>query len=227
MLTPNTNKTFLFKATLIILFMFSAELWAQDNSIKSIDVRMNNGRVIVVGHFKGLINANMKETLASGMSSSLHFNLKLLGSHSRVLSEIGESIFLRFNVWEKVYSIRTSKKRNDFKNYHQFESFINDSLVFDMGHIKKPASNQTFKILLSFSPENISTSQKNKLNYWLKSEGEIKQSRPAYESESGFSVNLTSLISIFFKKKDHKKLYVFKSAPFTIHSLKTHENITR
>ena len=192
---------------------------AQNNPIKSVDVRIDNEYLVVVGHFTGVINAEMKETLASGMSGMLHFQSKLINSRFKVISQIEQNILLRYNVWEKMYSLHTAKTEYEFKNFKQFEQFINDSLVFYISFFKKLPADQKLQIILSFSPEKISASQKNKLNHWLKSEGEIKESKPALEAESAFSINLSNLISIFLKKKDDDRLYIYRSTPFTIQSL--------
>jgi len=204
---------------LIGIVFFPVHSYAQNNPIKSVDVRIDNEYLVVVGHFTGLINAEMKETLASGMSGMLHFQSKLINSRSGVISEIEQNILLRYNVWEKMYSLHSAKTENEFKDFKEFEQFINDSLVFDVSFVKRLPPDKKIQIILSFSPEKISASQKSKLNDWLKSEGEINESKPALETESTFSINLSNLISIFLKKKDDDRLYIYRSTPFTIQSL--------
>lgn len=165
--------------------------------------------------------------LASGLSNSLHFYLKLVNSKSRALSEQGETVILRYNVWEKVYIIRFSTGETHFNQFQHFVKFVNDSLVFKLGKTQKLPLNQKLQIILSFSLEKISDSQKSRLRRWLKNEGEFRESQPALESRSGFSINLTSLISIFLPQKNSDRIYIYKSRPFTIQSLKLNENITQ
>ena len=95
-----------------------------------------------------------------------------------------------------------------------------------MACLLKPVILWPFNIAGITAPK-FSAFQKNKLDHWLRSEGEIKESKPALESEPTFSINLSNLISIFLDKKNDNKLYTYKSAPFTIQSLRKNENITQ
>ena len=180
---------------------------------------MNDDRLVVIGHFAGLIDNEMKQTLASGLSSTLSFDLRLFNSRSKVLRNSKETVYLRYNVWEKMYQLRTATQEKYFEDSDHFENFLKDSLTFNMGKISKLPLDDKLRIFLSFSPEKISDSQKSKLNTWLVSEGETNESKPALESESGFSVNLSNLISIFFSKKDSHKIFIYKTTPFTIRAL--------
>ena len=201
--------------------------YAQENPIKSVEIRLLKNRLHITGHFHELINENMKETLASGMSHSLNFQIDLLGTKRKIIASKTEFVLLRYNVWEKFYLIRTLTQQKNFQQSSQFESFLNDSLHFIITNIKKVPTNQQLYIVLSFSPENIPASQMSKLNSWLISDGEMRESKPALEAESGFSINLSNLLSIFLNKKDESRIFIYRSATFTIQSLKKHENITR
>ena len=207
----------------IILYIFitgSHSLFAQENPIRSLELKISGDRLIVIGHFSGLIDSEMKETLASGMSSTLSFQLRLLNSRSKSLAKKAEVIYLRYNVWDRVYQLRRTISSYNFNDYNHFEKFLNDSLAFDMGSITKLSIDSKLRILLTYSPEKISDSQKSKLNTWLVNDGQMNESKPAFESESGFSVNLSSLISIFLRKKDASKIFLYQSTPFTIRALR-------
>jgi hypothetical protein len=204
---------------LLICIAGSQLSFAQENPIKSLEVKVNEDRLVIVGHFSGLIDNEMKQTLASGLSSTLSFHLQLFNSRSKVLRKNNEAVYLRYNVWEKVYQVLTTTQEKYFDDIHHFENFLKDSLTFDMGKISKLPIDDKLRIVLSFSPEKISDSQKSKLNTWLVSEGEMNESKPALESESGFSVNLSNLISIFLSKKESQKIFLYKSTPFTIRAL--------
>jgi len=204
----------------LLIYITGAQLsFTQENPIKSLEIRMSDDRLVIIGHFAGLIDNEMKQTLASGLSSTLSFHLQLINSRSKVLRKNNEAVYLRYNVWEKMYQVLTTTQEKYFDDIHHFEKFLKDSLTFDMGKISKLSFDDKLHIFLSFSPEKISDSQKSKLNTWLVSEGETNESKPALESESGFSVNLSNLISIFFSKKDSHKIFIYKTTPFTIRAL--------
>jgi hypothetical protein len=212
-------KSHIFTLFFLIYIAGSQLSSAQENPIKSLEIKMSEDRLVVIGHFSRLINDEMKETLASGLSSTLSFHLQLINSRSKVLRKNNEAIYLRYNVWERVYQVHTATGEKYFEDIQHFDKFLNDSLAFDMGKINKLPFDDKLSIILSYSPERISGSQKSKLNTWLVSEGEINESKPALESESGFSVNLSNLISIFLSKKESQKIFLYKSTPFTIRAL--------
>lgn len=212
-------KSHIFPLFLLIYITGSQLSFAQENPIKSLEIKTSEDRLVIIGHFTGLIDNEMKQTLASGLSSTLSFHLQLINSRSKVLTKNIETVYLRYNVWERVYQVHTATEERYFEDIQHFENFLNDSLAFNMGKISKLPFDDKLRIVLSYSPEKISDSQKNKLNTWLVSEGEINESKPALESESGFSVNLSNLISIFLSKKESQKIFLYKSTPFTIRDL--------
>ncbi|MBN1350120.1 hypothetical protein JXJ21_11965 [candidate division KSB1 bacterium] len=210
----------------IVALMHFAPCSARDNPLVSVEPRIQSERLAAIGHFTQLIDAEMKETLASGMSNTLNFYLKLVDADSKEIIRRGESVALRYNVWEKIYYLRNAGTEARFMQFTSFEAFINDSLTFNLGSIKLFPPDRELRIIFTFSPKKLSDTQKSKLNSWLISGGDIDQSKPARESESTFSINLSRLISMFFSNKERNEIYLQTSKPFTIRSL-MHENASR
>ncbi|MBN2092682.1 hypothetical protein JW964_23880 [candidate division KSB1 bacterium] len=201
-------------------------LIARENPIRSVEMVIEQEKLVAIGHFSGLMTVEMRETLASGMSTSLNFQLKLINRQTQQVKQSLYTIFLRYNVWEKNYRLWSSFQDINFKTAENFEHFLNDSLKFQIISIKNLSANDNFTFILYYSPQKISDNQKNKLNEWLKNEGEMNKAKPGQESESVFSINVSSLISIFLTKKNENSIHLFQTAPFTLQALKKHENTT-
>ncbi len=201
-------------------------LIARENPIRSVEITIEQESLLATGHFSGLLTTEMRETLASGMSTSLNFQLKLINRRTQQVKQSLYTIFLRYNVWEKNYRLWSLFQDRTFKTAENFEYFLNDSLKFQIISIKNLSANDNFTFSLYYSPQKISDNQKTKLNEWLKNEGEMNKGKPGQESESVFSINVSSLISIFLTKKNENSIHFFQTAPFTLQALKKHENTT-
>ncbi|UCE04359.1 MAG: hypothetical protein JSW07_12055, partial [bacterium] len=71
----------LLKSNIVTLFILihtiGAQLsFAQENPIKSLELKISENRLVVIGHFSELIENEIKQTLASGLSSTLSFHLQ-------------------------------------------------------------------------------------------------------------------------------------------------------
>lgn len=207
---------------ILCIFLFSAFslVRAQNQPIRSLEPKLDQGHLVVIGHFRELLQPEMRETLASGMSNGLNFQLKLLNPQGKSIVELAETIFIQYNVWEKVYILRSSAQSVEFKTLPHFKRFLADSLQFKMGLLHNLPIQNEFRLQIIYSPEPLTASQHRKLNQWLKSEGEIRESQPAMESEPGFSINLSNLLSIFFSKKEARPIFSYRSAPYTLEKLK-------
>ena len=216
-----------FFAVLIITGIFPSSIHAQNTNLKSIQPVIRSNNLAVSCKFNSLISDASLETLASGMSSTLNFHLQLIQPGSDVLWSSGKSVKIQYNVWEKKYSIAHSRQNSEFSDYNKFQNFLHDSLEFKIAASLRFQSSLKLQIVLNFLPEKMSAGQKQKLDYWIENESDTKESRPAGETESGFSINLSRLITMFFGKTEKTKMQRIKSTAFIIKSLRDDENTTR
>lgn len=210
-----------------LMLFFSNPLSAQNGPVQSLEIYLSGDEIVTAGHFVNVIDEDMRASLSSGLSSTLNILIRLMSMDNTQYRTVNEIIRLRYNVWEKVYDMSTSGQKKQFQSFTAIERFINDSLVFRLGSVTGIPPQKQLRIILTFSPEGISDSQKDRLNKWLLSEGEVKESQPAYDSESGFSINLSSLLTAFFRKKEDRSVYIYKSRVFTLNSLRKDEDASR
>jgi len=180
---------------------------------------MNNQLQAICKLSPGFFDQDMRESLRSGMSSTLNFRLILSDLKGKAIRSNIQNAQLRYDIWEKNYHISIQDQDYQFSKLSKFEIFLYDSLKFSLGHIHNLAKQKKLKISILFSPQKITHSQQKKLNYWLTGAGETEESKPALESESGFSIDLSRLFSIFMRKKPSVKILKFHSQPFSIQGL--------
>jgi len=212
-------------ATLILLC--SPLLNAQEKPTVSLHVSLSGNQLVARGQLINVIDEEMKASLSSGLSSTLNFYFSLISEKKENLRSKREIVRLRYNVWEKVFDLNTGGPKRQFDTFEAMEVFIRDSLEFKLGSVARLRESEKLRLVTTFSPQSISDSQKDQLDRWLSSEGSVDESRPAYDSDPGFSINLSSLLSAFFRRNENRNVYIFKSRPFTIHSLRDDEDASR
>jgi hypothetical protein len=171
----------------------------------------------------GFFDDDMRESLLSGMSSNLNFQLTLSGADGSMLRSKMHNIQLRYDIWEKKYYIYNADEIHQFSEQNEFEIFLSDSLNLKLGSVKTLDKQKKLRIIVLFSPQKITHNQQKKLNYWLTNAGETEESKPGLESESGFSIDVSRLFSIFLRKKPAVKTLKFYSPFFNIQGLMTDE----
>ena len=201
---------------------------AQDRSIQDMTVYIDHFQLYVTCQFKReFIDENMQQSLSSGMSNAFNFQINLkYDTGSIVRSQLTE-VVIRYDIWEKQYLLFSANQIHQFSTYQQFELFLYDSLSFNLGSIRGLNHKKPLGVIVFFSPEKISTSQKEKLNYWLTGNTDTKESAPGLEQESGFSIDLSKLFSLFLSNKPKTSMEQFKTKIFTIENLRKNEKPTK
>jgi len=207
----------------IFLFTFSSAV-AQNGSIRDIDVFITESRLNMTCHFiQGFIDEDMRQTLSSGMSSTFNFQITIRYENGSNLRSQLDEIVIRYDIWEKQYLLFHHNQIHQFAGYPAFESFLADSLSFDLGPVKGIDAKKSFRVIVFFSPEKISSAQKERLNYWLANIADTEESAPGSEQESGFSIDLSKLFSVFLSKAPKAKVQQYKSGTFRIDTLRKNE----
>jgi hypothetical protein len=201
-----------------IIFVFCTLTHAQRNTIKSIDIRVNKGNLRVYTHLVDFLNKDLRSVIASGMSASFNFYFELIKVNDKILKEKEETIIVRNDVWEKKYLIKSSEFSKTFFSFADFRVFLFDSLHFTLGSINIIPKDAKLQFMVALSPDGISSLQKKKLKYWLNS-NELNSQNKTGNPESSFSINISNLISFFFKEDNKKKIDIYKSKIFTIRSV--------
>lgn len=209
---------------ILLALIFRINSYAQTGSVQSLDINIKNNHILTGCHLKhNFIDDDLKQTLSSGMSSTFNFQINLKYENGSIIRSQLKEISVRYDIWEKQFLLYSNDHNKQFPDFKTFESFLYDSLSFDLGSVKGINNNKPIRVIVFFSPEKISSAQKEKLNYWLTSNADTRESSPGMEPESGFSIDLSKLFSVFLSDKTEKNIQQFKSEPFTIENLRKNE----
>jgi hypothetical protein len=201
--------------TYILLFLINPKLLAQNNYIKNVSIYSVNGELIIQPQFNNFLNNDILSAVNSGMNIAFHYYFELHDSKNKVLNEQDNQINIRNDIWENQYIITGYDLSKKLTEFIDLKKFLLDSIRFKLNSTKKINENIKLQLYLTFSPQKISTSQKKKLQNWLKNEEN--------DSESSISLNLTKLISFFLSDEKQDNISIFKSETFTKKSVTFHD----
>ena len=200
----------------IILFTISTALIGQNNYIKNVKINSINGEISLSPQLSNFLNDDILSAVNSGMNITFHFYIELYDAENKVLKEQDSQVNVRNDIWENQYILSGYNLSKTFKEFERFQNFLLDSISFKINSTSKIPENKNLQLLLTFSPQKISTSQKKKLQNWLKNEEE--------DSESTISLNLTKLISFFLSEEKKENISIFRSELFSKKSIPVNEN---
>ncbi len=213
---------------LIFAFIFSGGMLnAQTIHIKGIDLFTENNVLFTRLHLQNFFDERITESIASGMSRRIEIQLELFTDDRKSHFNRIESPSLRYDVWERIYLYRSSSTEKQFDNFEKFKHFVSDSMMFRVNSLDQLSQNDQYQLYVVFSQVEITERQQKELKSWITRDAQTTESQPAQETDQGFSINISKLLSLFFSSKSSTDFYVYKSPFFTIKSLDKYENSTK
>jgi len=201
--------------TYIFLFVFSSVSISQTKNINHVNLYSIDGELTIQTKLNNFFDDDIIDAVNSGMNVSFHFYSELYDAKKKLIKGQENQIHVRNDIWENQYTITGYKFLKKFKEFEKIKKFLLDSIQFKINTKPKIDVNKQLQLFLTFSPQKISISQKEKIRIWLKNED--------IDSESTLSINLSKLISFFMSEKKNENLSIFKSEMFSINSIKTNE----
>jgi len=202
---------------LVLLILFVTGTYGQQNIIRSLDIQIKGENLFVTPHLNDFINEDLHSMINSGLSVSLQFYFELIAANGKNIEKKEETVVIKNDVWEKYYQIKIDEISKNIRLYDKFRKFLFDSLQFKIVTVNRISNDEKLQVIFSFSTENISSSQEEKLEYWLSDDSQFNMNE---DKESSFSVNVSKLISFFLSSNKSKTIHVFKSKIFTKQSVK-------
>lgn len=201
--------------TYTILLLISFKLFCQTNFINQVNLYSNDGNLTIHPRLNNFIDTEILDAVNSGMKVTFHFYSEIYDAQNNRIEDQENQIHVRNDIWENQYMISGNKFLREFKEFEKFKIFLLDSIQFMINLKHKIDVKKQIQLFLTFSPQKISTSQKEKVRIWLINEDN--------DSESTLSLNLSKLIAFFMSDNKNENLSVYKSKMFTINSVKTNE----
>lgn len=202
-------------STYLFVLVFFSGLLGQSSFINKVRLISFDGELTIHPQLNNFLADDILSAVNSGMKVTFHFYSELYDLEKKQIKDQENQIHVRNDIWENQYIISANNFLKTFKEYENFKNFLLDSIQFNINIKNKVDLNKQLQLFLTFSPQKISTSQKEKVHSWLKNEDT--------DSESTLSLNFSKLISFFMSENKNENLSIYKSEIFTINSVKSNE----
>jgi hypothetical protein len=199
---------------IMILLLIDSILYGQNN-IKHVKIFAFQNEVLFQPQLNDFFDEDILGAVNSGMNITFHFYTELRDAKKKLVKDQENQVQVRNDVWENQYILSGYKLLKRFNEFQQFKNYMLDSLQFKIEINKKLNTGNPMQLILTFSPQKISQSQKGKIREWLKNEEN--------DSESTLSLNLSKLISFFLSDEKNENLSIYRSETFTLKSIKADE----
>ena len=112
---------------------------------------------------KDFINEDVLGAVKSGMNVTFHFYTELHDTKNNILFEQENQIHVRNDIWENNYTITSFKFLKKITEFNKFKKFLLDSLKIKIDLPNSINEHKNLQLYLTFSPQKISKSQKEKI----------------------------------------------------------------
>jgi hypothetical protein len=209
---------------LLALVFSGSVLQAQSMQIQRIDLFTKNNVLFSRLHVQNFFDEGLTESIASGMSRRIEIQLELVRNDRKSYFNRIESLNLKYDVWERIYLYKSASTQRQFDNFENFKHFVSDSMQFRLSSLTQLNQDEQYQLYVIFSQVEITETQQKELKSWIARDAQTSESQPAQETDQGFSINISRLLSLFFSGKSSDDFYVYKSPFFTLKSLDDYEN---
>jgi hypothetical protein len=203
-----------------MVLVFSGFTFGQSPDAVTIKPKSGNRQLVAECRFKNLLSAEIMEGLSSGISRSLVFHFILLQDNTKKVLDVNRSIHLKYNVWEDFFLVTVSGKTHIIKTKAAFNRFLDDSLNFSLASLSALPGDKSLRLQLAMGSDDLTSAQREELDDWLRQSESDENSISDQENRTGFSINLSTLLTLFFEKERDKRQLTHTSEPFTLQSLK-------
>ena len=200
---------------IIMMLLLIVSMLQGQNSIKNVRIFAIQNEILFQPQLNDFFDEDILGAVNSGMNITFHFYSELRDAKKKLIKDQENQIRVRNDVWENQYILSGYKLLKRFNEFQLFKNYMLDSLQFKIEINKKLNVTNPMQLILTFSPQKISQSQKGKIREWLKNEEN--------DSESTLSLNLSKLISFFLADDKNDNLSIYRSETFTLKSIKTDE----
>ncbi len=187
--------------------------------IRDLQVRAENGHLVLAFRADNLVSEKIKSTILSGLPAAVEFEIRLLRGKGEM---IRKSYFrtLSYDIWSEKFSIQFEDTTEVFRSFEAMLTRISrctDMLITPLNRLDR-LSRYTLKLRATVLP--VSFRQNQKLAGWLEA-SETSDDITSEERASGFKFNISRLISFFMgSRPDRGRTSKWFETTFTLSNVK-------
>jgi hypothetical protein len=190
------------KIKIFLLFLLTAEATAQAPRVVSIIAKPAEQHLAVSVQLADLFSPKIANTIRSGLPAVIRFDFRLVEEPSREARQITRSVRILYDVWSERYRIAANGQEQITSTFAEMEKICAGFAAEKFLPLAPLSPQKTYRLRLQVAVIPISAKQDQQLRDWLEASDATEESAPGEDRASGFSLNLSKLVSFFWGKKD-------------------------
>ena len=203
--------------------LFSGKMPAQQSpQVDELQVFAENDSLRCRYAISDLFTGNTRQTLLSGLPVLVQLRWQLLDENERAITQIIQKFQLKYDIWEDLFFEESPNGKSQFASIKALESAWQspEPQLIIAGNL--PDAESKLRISLDVNVVLLSRTQGQQLKNWIFNANETEESLPGSNRDTGFTLDLNRLFSLFFSRSDViEQTSVRKISPdFTLNELR-------
>ncbi|MGH7596539.1 MAG: DUF4390 domain-containing protein [bacterium] len=190
------------KIEIFLLFLLATETTAQAPRVVSVIVKPVEQHLTVSVQLADIFSPKIANTIRSGLPAVIRFDFRIVEEPNREARRIMRSVRILYDVWSERYRIAVNGREQIVSTFAEMEKFCAGFEAEKFLPLAQLSPTKTYRLRLQVAVIPISAKQDQQLRDWLEASDATEESAPGEERATGFSLNLSKLVSFFWGKKD-------------------------
>ncbi len=189
------------KIQIFLLFILASKTTAQAPRVVSISAKPVEQHLAISVQLADLFSPKIANTIRSGLPAVIRFDFRLIEEPNREARQITRSLRILYDVWSERYRIAVNGQEQIASTFAEMEKFCTGFAEQKFFPLNRLSPQGTYKLRLQVAVIPISAKQDQQLRDWLEASDATEESAPGEDRATGFSLNLSKLVSFFWGKK--------------------------
>ncbi len=202
MCRPFNFRTMLLLQAVILVLLYFSPLLAQQPKIRALLAQPQDGRIAAHVQLENLFSPKITSTIRSGLPVIIRCDFRLQTGNGREVARAVQSVQVLFDIWTQRYRLTLLDSNLFVSTFEEMEkTFAKLELAAITSHDRLDSA-LSYRLRLRVTVIPISAEQGKQLLQRLESNDLRSESTASESGRSGFSVNLSSLLSFFLSGEE-------------------------
>lgn len=208
----------LFHITVAISFVLAAALAAQPPRIVSLSAQPAYDSLAVNVELEDLFPPKIANTIRSGLPTVIRFDFRLIDDSDREVARLSEAMEILYDIWAQRFRITLDQQQRFVASFEEMRKMCSE---LEHHKLAAPAALRTasqYRLRLQVTVIPISSRQNHQWRERIESADLQDEAAASDAGRSGFSVNVSRLLSFFLSGKErvHGASAWVTSSPFQL-----------
>lgn len=198
---------------LTIYFLILSPTYAHNNATLLIHPYAADDSLKLEIRFENLFEGNIKKTLLAGLPILIDINIQLIDSENKSIQSKKLSGKIVYDVWEELFNIQgLQSTENSLPTLDDVINYFSDQLKTSLLPKDYLMGAEVYHINAESRLTLLTQKQSRQLKYWIQSGEQTEEDLPSNERDTGFRLNLNTLVQFFMGKKNEPEEFFLENS---------------